>query len=131
MNEEDKIKFETGELSIKELKGIMKVLNVDVTFVDVNEETKFFSDPNKIFPRDKDILNTSIMNCHPKKIIPEVERLIEDLKSKRIRKSEYHMEVKGKLISVKYLGVYDENDEYIGVVELSEDHSEALKYFSK
>ena len=38
--------------------------------------------------------------------------------------------VKGKPVAVKYLGVYDKNDEYIGTVELVEDFSEALKHFA-
>lgn len=37
----------------------------------------------------------------------------------------------GKPISVDYIALYDEKDEYMGTVEIVEDFSRAFEYFKK
>ncbi len=104
---------------------------IDITFVDIEGNIKFYFDECKIFSRARTILNRSIMLCHPIKLVPVIEKLFEDFKTKKRRSMEVWKYVQGKPISIKYLAVYDDSDEYIGTVELVEDHSEALKRFSK
>ena len=124
-----KIQYDTGEITIKQLQGILKLLPVDITFIDVDGNIQFFVNEGKTFSRPKGILGRSVMLCHPPKVIPVIEKLFEDFKAKKRRSMEVWKYVKGKPVAVKYLAVYDDTDEYIGTVELVEDFSEALKHF--
>ena len=124
-----KIQYDTGEITIKQLQGILKLLPVDITFVDVEGYVIFYVNEGKTFSRPKSILGRSVLLCHPPKVIPVIEKLFEDFKSKKRRRMEVWKYVKDKPVAVKYLAVYDDNDEYIGMVELVEDFTEALKHF--
>ena len=124
------IKFDTGEISLKELQGILQLLPADITFIDTKGNTKFFINEGRIFSRPKSILNRSVLLCHPPKLIPVIEKLFEDFKSKKRRRMEVWKYVKGKPVAVKYIAVYDRDDNYIGTVELVEDFSEALDKFA-
>ena len=126
-----KIKYDTGEITIKQLQGILKLLPVDITFIDVEGNTRFFVNEGKIFSRPKSILGRSVLLCHPPKVIPVIEKMFKDFKAKNRRRMEVWKYVNDKPVAVKYLAVYDESDEYIGTVELVEDFTEALEHFGK
>ena len=125
-----KIQYDTGEITIKQLQGILKLLPVDITFIDVEGNVRFFVNEGATFARPKSILGRSVMLCHPPKVVPIIEKLFEDFKAKKRKRMEVWKYVKGKPVAIKYLAVYDEADEYIGTVELVEDFSEALKQFA-
>ena len=124
------IYFPTGAINFSQLEGILKLLPVDITFIGTDGNIKFFVNEGRIFSRPLSALNRNVTLCHPPKIIPVIEKLFEDFKAKKRRRMEVWKYVKGKPVAVKYLGVYDKNDEYIGTVEFVEDFSEALKQYN-
>ena len=125
-----KIQFDTGEITIKQLQGIFKLLPVDITFIDKDNNIRFFINEGRVFSRPKSALGRDIELCHPPKIIPVIKKMIEDFKAKKRRSMEIWKQVKGKPVAVKYMAVYDEADEYTGIVEFVQDFSEALKNFA-
>ena len=125
-----KIQFDTGEITIKQLQGIFKLLPMDITFIDKDNHLRFFINEGRIFSRPKSALGRNIELCHPPKIIAVIEKLVEDFKAKKRRSMEIWKQVKGKPVAVKYMAVYDEADEYIGIVEFVQDCSEVLKNFA-
>ena len=52
-----------GELPQKTIAGILKVLPMDVTFVDENDIIQYYSD-YRIFNRTPEILGMTVQNCH-------------------------------------------------------------------
>lgn len=123
------IHFPTGDVTFAQLEGILKLLPVDITFIDVEGNVKFFVNEGGTFSRPLSALGRSVLLCHPPKVIPVIEKLFEDFKTKKRRSMEVWKQVKGKPVAVKYLAVYDKSDEYIGTVELVEDFTEALNHF--
>ena len=124
-----KIKLPTGELSIRQLEAVLKILPIDITFIDAEGIIQFFMNEGKIFPRPKSALGQHILNCHPPKLETMVRDLIEDFKTKRRTEFEVCKFIMGKPICVKYLGVYDEKGKYIGAVEFVQNLESILDSF--
>lgn len=126
-----KLKLQTGEVTLKELKAIMKVLPVDITFIDKDEVLRFFFNERHVFDRPEIILGKSVYGCHPTKIFAAVENMMTDFKSKKRTSVKQIQMIAGKPVAVDYIALYDDNDEYLGTCEIVEDYSRAFEYFKK
>ncbi|WP_314620617.1 DUF438 domain-containing protein [uncultured Selenomonas sp.] len=124
-----RLRLSTGEIGCRELEAILKLLPVDITYIDKDEMLRFFSNPGQVFARPRLALGSKVYNCHPVNIVPIIEQLVADFKAKKRDRMEIYRYIKGKPVGVRYLAVYDEDGEYTGAVELVEDFSEALKQF--
>ena len=120
----------TGEITLNQLKAVLKLLPIDITFIDTEGNIKFFINEGGVFPRPKTVLNRNILLCHPPQIIPMIEKLFADFKTKKRRRMDIWKRIKGKPVSVQYAAVYDKNDEYIGTVEIVQDFTDAFKHFA-
>ncbi len=77
----NKANLNTGTLTPEQIALIFNHLPVDITFVDENNEVKFFSTPKeRIFPRTKSVLGRKVQNCHPPESIDTVNRIVESFK---------------------------------------------------
>ena len=127
--ENGKLNFKTGELTLKELKAIMKLLPVDITFIDKDEVLRFFFNERHVFDRPQLILGKSVYGCHPTKIFAAVEKMMDDFKNKTRTSVKQIQMIAGKPIAIDYIAVYDNNGEYMGTAEIVEDFSRAFEYF--
>ena len=58
--------FPTGALTSDQVRGLLQVLPVDVTFVDADDRVRYFSEgPARIFARSRAILGRKVQRCHP------------------------------------------------------------------
>lgn len=126
-----KVRLSTGEISCKQLEAILNLLPIDITYIDKDEMLRFFSNPGRVFARPRLALDSKVYNCHPVNIVPVIEQLVADFKAKKRDHMEIYRYIKGKPVGVRYLAIYDENDEYTGTVELVEDFSKAMEKFHK
>lgn len=116
--------FETGSLKLNEVMQILRTIDAELTFIDKDDLVRFYSEgEDKIFPRPKSCLNRDVTSCHPPKVVPMVKSLLDDFKNKRKDRLVVCRNIKGKIILVKYLAVY-EDGEYIGTLETVEDISQ-------
>jgi len=59
------ITFETGTLTVEEMESVLNTLPVDITFVDKNDEVRYFSkSKERIFPRTKAVIGRKVQQCH-------------------------------------------------------------------
>ena len=64
--EEGYVKLPSGHFKIEELTWMLNTLPFDVTFVDKNNEVKYFSEgKERTFPRTRAIIGRNVSNCHP------------------------------------------------------------------
>jgi DUF438 domain-containing protein len=120
-NKEDVI-FEAGAMSPKELNALFNTLPLDITFVDKNDKVRFFSQgEERIFPRPKTIIGREVSNCHPPSSVHVVEQIVNDFKSGKKDHEDFWIKMKGMFVYIRYFAVRDENGEYLGVVELTQD----------
>lgn len=122
------IPLDVGKLRGDQLNLLLKHLPFDVTFVDENDQVQYYTDGDeKIFPRSPGIIGRDVKNCHPPKSVDIVEKLLTDFRNKEREVGEFWLNVKDRLVYIRYLPVYDEAGTYRGVIEVSQDVSEIIK----
>lgn len=112
----------SGVLKVEEIVGMLNTLPIDITFVDKDDVVKYFSQgKERIFPRTKAIIGRNVSNCHPPASVHIVEDIVADLKSGKKEHEDFWINAGGKYILIRYFAVRDENGEYLGVLEVSQD----------
>lgn len=128
---EGKVKLPTGELTLRQLQGILKLLDVDITFIDKDDILRYFINEGKVFSRPLSALGREVYSCHPPEIIPVVRQMILDFKAKKRTQMEIYRRIMGRPVGVRYMAVYDDDGEYMGTVEFVQDFQKALDKFQK
>jgi len=119
------VDLKTGYLSAEQIRLVFNHLPVDITYVDENNQVKFFSTPEKrIFRRTKSIIGRDVKNCHPHESLHVVEQIVEAFRRGEKDKASFWIQMKGEFILIQYLAVRDELGNYKGVVEVSQEISE-------
>jgi hypothetical protein len=122
------ISFETGTLSKEEIEAIFNTLPVDITFVDKEDTVRYFSQSReRIFPRTKAVIGRKVQQCHPQKSIHTVNQILEDFKSGRKDAAEFWINLKGRLIHIRYFAVRNKNRDYLGCLEVTQDITDLKK----
>ncbi|MBZ4683326.1 MAG: uncharacterized protein PWP46_488 [Fusobacteriaceae bacterium] len=121
-------KVETGELTSKQIELIFNNLPIDITFIDENDEVKYFSNPkDRFFPRSPAIIGRKVQNCHPPESVHVVEKILSAFKSSERDEAEFWINMRGKTILIKYFAVRDKENKYLGTIEVSQDITEIKK----
>lgn len=115
------IKLETGHFTKEELEAVLNSLPVDITFVDKNDEVKYFNQAkDRIFVRTKAIIGRKVQQCHPSKSVDVVERILKEFKEGKRDVAEFWLNIGGRKIHIRYFPV-KRNGEYIGTLEVTQD----------
>ncbi|MEM1603942.1 MAG: DUF438 domain-containing protein [Zestosphaera sp.] len=122
------IELSTGFLSKKELEGILKSLPLELTYADMNDRVKFFTESklSRGFVRTKTILGRRLLYCHPPRLEGMVRVNVERLK-KGEEYREYWTKQGDRIIRVLVVAVRSESGEYLGTLEIVEDLTEVVK----
>ena len=116
------LELATGALTPKQINAVLTNLPIDITFVDENDEVRYFSQTrDRIFTRTKSIIGRKVQNCHPPGSVHVVEKIVNDFKSGRQDTADFWLELNGKFIYIKYVAVKDEHGKYMGTMEVSQD----------
>jgi DUF438 domain-containing protein len=119
------VQLPSGSFTKAELQAILNMLPVDMTFVDKNEKVKYFSQgKDRIFHRSRAILNRDVKLCHPPSSVHIVEKILEDFRTGKQDHAPFWIQMKGKFIFIEYYALRDENGEYLGTLEVSQDLTE-------
>lgn len=116
------IQLPTGGFTTEELLSILNTLPVDMTFVDKNDKVKYFSQSaERIFKRNRAILNRDVRHCHPPASAHIVDKIIEDFRSGRQNRAPFWINLGEKFVHIEYFALRNENGEYLGTLEVSQD----------
>ncbi len=122
----------TGEVTGEQLIMILNALPLDITFVDENDEVKFFSNPSdRIFTRSKSVIGRKVQNCHPPESMGIVEKILNSFKSGERDFADFRIIVDEKFILINYFALRDRNGKYKGVLEVSQNITEIKKLNSE
>lgn len=121
-------KVETGELQASQLELLLNTLPLDITFVDENDEVRYFSRPNeRFFPRSPAIIGRKVHNCHPPESVHIVENIIASFRDGSKDEAKFWLNIKGKFLLIRYYAMRNEDGIYRGVLEVGQDITEIRK----
>ena len=121
-------KFNTGAISKNELGLILDALPVDITFVNKNDEVQYFNKlESRIFKRLPSVIGLKVQNCHPKKSFNKVQEILDEFKTKKRKVAEFWINLNQRLIYIRYFPVYNNENTYIGCLEVSQDITDIQK----
>lgn len=122
------IGFETGALTLAQITTILNKLPVDITYVDENDIVKYFSRPEeRIFPRSSAIIGRTVQNCHPPESVHIVNKILDAFKTGKKNRARFWIQMKGKFILIEYFALRDNEGNYMGTLEVSQDITEIRK----
>lgn len=114
------IQLPSGSFSAEEIMTILNTLPVDITFVDKDDKVKYFSQSaERIFQRNRAILNRDVRHCHPPASAHIVDKIIDDFKSGRQNSAPFWINMGGKMIHIEYFALRNDKGEYLGTLEVS------------
>jgi DUF438 domain-containing protein len=120
--EKEHISLPSGSFSNEELLAILNTLPVDMTFVDRNDKVKYFSQgKERIFQRNRAILNRDVRMCHPPSSVHIVDQIVEDFRSGRQDSAPFWIKMGGQFIHIEYFALRDDHGNYLGTLEVSQD----------
>ncbi|MBM3435103.1 MAG: DUF438 domain-containing protein [Bacteroidetes bacterium] len=126
--ETGQIQVPTGSFTNEELVVILNTLPVDITFVDRNDKVRYFSQgKERIFQRNRAILNRDVRMCHPPSSVHIVDQIVDDFKSGRQESAPFWIQIKDQFIHIEYFALRNEKGEYLGTLEVSQNLSEKRK----
>ena len=128
VSDEGEVVFGSGKLSVEMLEAIFSHLPIDMTFVDAKDRVQFFSEsPERIFVRSRAIVGRSVQLCHPQNSVHVVEEILNDFRDGKRDSAEFWINLGGKTIHIRYFAVRDDEDNYLGCLEVSQDITDILK----
>lgn len=118
----------TGVLTAEQFNLIFNHMPVDITFVDDQDEVKFYSNPpHRIFPRTPAIIGRKVQFCHPPESVHIVNRIVDSFKSGEKSVASFWLHLGPKFILIQYFAVRNAEGEYKGTLEVSQEISEIQK----
>lgn len=105
------------------LAAILNTLPVELSFVDKNDEVRYFSHENgeKIFPRTRGAIGTAVQNCHPQKSVHLVNQILADFKAGKRKVAEFWINMGPRRVHIRYFPVRNPQGEYLGTLEVVQD----------
>lgn len=118
-------------MNLSVLKAIFASMEQGVVYIDDQNRIAYFN-PAAEKIRDKplqEMMGRSILDCHPQKVHSKVLKIIDDLKSGKI-KGHHRMNlqlVKGKFYDNTYSAVWGSDNQYLGVIVVTQEVTERKK----
>ena len=119
------IDLHTGALTTNEIDLLLRHLPFDLSFVGPDESVKYYSaTDDRLFPRSPGVIGRNVINCHPQKSYDKVKRIMTEFKEGTQDKAIFWLQMRGRFLLISYFAVRDENGEFMGTLEVSQDVTE-------
>ena len=125
---EDTFHYDEGYMTPSQVNLLLRFLPVDITYVDENDKVIFYNrGDDRVFPRSKGIIGREVRFCHPPKSVDMVLRIVDEFKAGTKDVAEFWFNFKGRIIHIRYFAIRDNNKDYKGVIEMSQDITDIQK----
>ncbi len=122
---QETIHLPTGSFTFDQLLHVFATLPVDLTFVDQDDTVRYFSPgKDRIFDRSRAILGRKVQYCHPPKSVNIVNQILSDFKAGKQDRARFWINFKDRLIYISYYAVRDDQGNYLGTLEVTQDVTE-------
>ena len=118
-----------GSLTLEQLDAMLNTMPMEITFVDHVDINRYFNDGEKVFKRPTTAIGRDVFSCHPPKVEPIVRGIIESFRNGERDNVAVWLEKVGRPFYVNYMAVRDQNNNYLGTLELVQDMQFAKEHF--
>ena len=120
-----------GSLTLEQLDAMLNTMPMEITFVDHVDINRYFNDGEKVFKRPTTAIGRDVFSCHPPKVEPIVRGIIESFRNGERDNVAVWLEKVGRSFYVNYMAVRDQNNNYLGTLELVQDMQFAKEHFAR
>ena len=120
-----------GSLTLEQLDAMLNTMPMEITFVDHVDINRYFNDGEKVFKRPTTAIGRDVFSCHPPKVEPIVRGIIESFRNGERDNVAVWLEKVGRTFYVNYMAVRDQNNNYLGTLELVQDMQFAKDHFGR
>jgi len=114
-------------LSKETLEAVLDTLPVEISFVDEDDVVRYFNkDGDRIFPRPRSVIGMKVQNCHPRRSVDKVQKILDEMKAETRDSAEFWIDLKGMKVYIRYFAVRDDG-KYLGCLEVRQDTAEIQK----
>lgn len=125
---EDTFHYDEGYMTPEQVNLLLRFLPVDITYVDENDKVIFYNrGEDRVFPRSKGIIGREVKFCHPPKSVHMVLRIVDEFRAGTKDVAEFWINFKGRMIHIRYFAIRDNQKNYRGVIEMSQDVTDIQK----
>jgi len=120
--DQERTRLPSGTITPSELTAILNTIPFDLTFVDKDDTVRYFTQGReRIFTRTRAILGRKVQLCHPPSSVHIVEEILKDFKAGTQSHAPFWINLKGRFIHIEYFALRDEEGNYLGTLEVSQD----------
>ena len=110
------------KLSTETIAAIFDALPIECSFVDKDDTVRYYSKGDeRIFRRTPSVIGMKVQNCHPQKSVHKVQQILDDFRAAKRDVAQFWINLKGRLILIRYFPVLDKSGNYIGCLEVTQD----------
>ncbi len=116
------IQLNVGQLSVPQIDMILRALPVDITFVDENDEVRYFTQgATRIFQRSPAIIGRKVQYCHPPQSVNKVQAILDAFRAGTRDVAEFWIQMGGMFVHIRYFALRDAVGAYRGTIEVTQD----------
>lgn len=119
---EDAQHFDEGWMTVEQVNLLFRTMPLDLTYVDENDKVIFYNrGEERVFPRSAGIIGREVKFCHPPKSVDTVLKILDAFRKGEKNEASFWINFKERLIYIRYFAVRDNDKNYRGVIEMSQD----------
>jgi len=123
-----------GEVSKEILDALLETIPVEFSLIDEDDKVLAWNKHDtRIFKRPEAVIGRDVRDCHPKRSLDKVEKIISEMKEGTRDKAEFWIDMpiddKPEKILIQYFALRNKNGKYLGCLEASQriTHIQSLK----
>ncbi len=114
-----------GKLADPMLEALLETLPVEFSITDADDKVVAWNrHETRLFRRATNVLGRDVRNCHPKKSVDKVERILSEMKSGTRQSAEFwlDMDIEGRKekVLIQYFALRDATGRFLGCLEVSQ-----------
>lgn len=120
-----------GELSHEMIDVMLETVPFEFSMVDSDDKVLAWNrHDTRLFKRPKGVLGKDVRNCHPKRSLHSVEKIIKEMKDGVRDKARFWIDLKlgddekRNKILIEYYALRNNEGKYLGCMEISQDITE-------
>ncbi|MCD6126866.1 MAG: DUF438 domain-containing protein [Methanomicrobia archaeon] len=115
-------------LSYEILEAIFDAMPIEISFIDKEDTVRYYSKGDKrIFKRTPSVIGRKVQNCHPKKSVDKVNKILNDFREGKRDSAEFWIDLDNRKIYIRYFAVRDKEGNYVGTLEATQDITDIQK----